>query len=334
MPELKHTEILKELKGGTYRPLYFLQGEETYFIDLVSDYIEEHALTDAEKGFNQTIVYGKDMDSASLLDTVMRYPMMASRQLVILKEAQDFRDLEKLEAYFNKPTPTTVFVLCHKHKKVRKNSKLLKGVIANGALLVADKLREKELPAFIGVAARNLKLDMPPETVDLLVQYLGTDLSKIEKQLEKLALNVEGRPVTTADIEKYIGISKDYNVFEFANALAARDAGKAFKIVNYFIANPKDNHPIMVLGYLYSFYSKVYAYEGVKNMNDRDAQAAIGSNYYQMMDLKNYLRNYPPRHSEHALNVLQEYDLKAKGVEYSGSDKGDIMREMVFKLMA
>lgn len=335
MPDLSYKDILKELKGGQYRPVYFLQGEEAYFIDIVSDYIEDNALTDAEKGFNQTVLYGKDVEPASLIDTLMRYPMMAARQVVILKEAQDFRAIEKLEPYFRNPTPTTVFVVAHKYKKIRANSKLLKPVKEKGVLLTADKIKEQQLPAFIKEAAHNLKLNIPDDAVDLLMQYLGTDLAKIEKQLEKLSLNVEqGNAVTTADIEKYIGISKDYNVFEFTSAIAQRNIPKAFKIVEYFINNPKENSPIMVLGFLYAFFSKAYAYQMVKSKPDKEAAAAIGSNWYQVQDLKVYARNYPPDHSEKVIDLLMEYDLKAKGVDYPGSDKSVLLKELLFKMVA
>lgn len=334
MPELKHTEILKELKSGTYHPVYFLQGAETHFIDLVSDYITEHALTDAEKGFNQTILYGKDVEAASLIDTLMRYPMMANRQVVVLKEAQEFKDIETLEAYFNKPTPTTVFVVCHKHKAVRKNSKLLKPVIANGVLLQAEKIKDYQLAPYIRDAAKTHKLAMDEAVVNLLMQYLGSDLSKIEKQLEKLALNVEpGKPVTTADIEKYIGISKDYNVFEFVNALAHRNTARAYQIVNYFINNPKDNHPVMIIGFLYSFFSKAYAYQSVKGQMDKNAMSKIGSNFMQLKDIKAFNQNYPGPAAEEAIMILHEYDLKAKGVDYPNSDKSALLKEMVFKMM-
>lgn len=334
MPELKHTEILKELKSGTYKPVYFLQGGETYFIDLVSDYIAAHALTESEQSFNQTILYGKDAEAATLVDMLMRYPMMASRQVVILKEAQEFKDIEKLQAYFDKPTPTTVFVVCHKYKTIRKNSKLLKPVIANGVFLNAEKLKDYQVGPFIREAAKAQHLNIDEAAINLMVQYLGADLSKIEKQLEKLALNVtQGKAVTTADIEKYIGISKDYNVFEFTSAIAQRDTTRAFRIVNYFINNPKDNHPIMIIGFLYSFFSKAYAYQAVKNLKDNDAMAAIGSNYMQMKDFKVYGQNYPANHPEMVLDLLHEYDLKAKGVDYPNSDKGPLLTEMVFKMM-
>ncbi len=333
MPVLDYQDIIKDVKARKFAPVYFLQGEEPYFIDQVSDYIEEHALSDAEKSFNQTIIYGRDVNHQSLMDIVRRYPMMSEKQVVILKEAQNYDQLDKLESYFDKPMPSTIFVICYKYKKFRKGTKAQKAVEKNGVFMNSEKLKDQQLPKFIDSKAQAIGLRLDPHAANLLLEYLGNDLSKIENQLEKLSLNIEqGRAANSADIEKYIGISKDYNVFELTDALVRKDLGKAQKIVKYFAGNPKDHHPIMVIAFLYSFYSKAYAYYHYMHVSDNDLMKSLGTYWGAVQNLRTYGKHYTQADAEKSVALLHEYDLKSKGVDFTGNE-GDLLRELVFRLM-
>lgn len=333
MPELDYQSIIKDLKARQFAPVYFLQGEEPYYIDKVSDFIEQHALSDAEKGFNQTILYGRDVNHNTLMDIVRRYPMMSEKQVVILKEAQNYDYLDKLEGYFEKPMPSTIFVICYKYKKFRKGTKAQKAVEKNGVFFNSEKLKDLAIPKFIEGKAQSIGLRLDPTAANLLVEYIGNDLSTIENQLDKLALNVQqGQAVTMADIEKYIGISKDYNVFELTDAIVRKDHGKAQKVVKYFAGNPKDHHPIMVIAFLYSFYSKAFAYFHFKNQNDNELMKSLETYWGAIQNLRTYGKNYTQADAEKSVALLHEYDLKSKGVDYTGNE-GDLLRELVFRLM-
>lgn len=322
--------IMKDLKAGNYQPVYFLQGDEVYFIDKISDYIAKHALDEASKGFNQTVLYGKDVDSKTLLDVVMRYPMMAAKQVVILKEAQQMRGLENLMAYFENPAPTTIFVVCHKYKKIRKGTKLQKAIAKNAVFFDAKKLWDNQLPGFI--KTMNPRVDQ--QAAMLLTEYLGNDLSKIETELEKLEINTsENQPITVNEVERFIGISKEYNVFEFSGALASRNKEKAFRIVDYFVSNPKANNPIMVSSYLYGFLSKALCYYPLRRLNEREAMGKLKAYPNLMKDLKNWAAHYSVQQTERAIEVLMEYDLKFKGVNSVALKKEELLKEMLYKMI-
>ncbi len=331
MTEFK--QIIKDLKNKIFHPLYLLHGEEPYYIDLVSDEIEKNLLSEGEKSFNQTIVYGKDADFRNMLDTLRRYPMMSNYQVVILKEAQVFKDFEKLESYFEHPLKSTVFVICYKYKSLDKRKKIYKLLSAKGAVLETKKMYENQVPGFIDSVAKELNLKMSAGVVDMLAEYLGNDLSKIMNELEKLSLNVEkGVAVTTAHIEKYIGISKEYNVFEYIKALALRDAKKVFKIAKYFEKNPKANEPVMVMGMLYLFFSKAFVLQSTKK-SPYDLMSELQIRKPAADDLNAVKRNYSPTETVKIMHLLQEYDLKIKGVDFSGQDKTVLLTEMSYRIL-
>lgn len=332
MTEFK--QLLKDLQNKIYHPLYLLHGEEPYYIDLISNYIERNLLSEGERSFNQTVVYGKDANYMALLDTLMRYPMMSSHQVVILKEAQQFRDIDKLQKYFEHPVRSTIFVICYKYKKFDGRTKAYNLLSTKGVALESKKLYDNQIPAFIDAIAKEKNINLSHDAKELLAEYLGSDLSKIVHELEKLALNVkEGVTVSTHHIEKYIGISKEYNVFELTKSLAMRDPVKTYRIVKYFEKNPKAGEPVMVLGMLYSFFSKALVLQ------------STGSNPYEMMgdlqirskpmadDLKNYLKKYKTQETVKILNTLHEYDLKIKGVDFAGAEKGVLLTELAYRIL-
>ncbi len=331
----EYKQILKDLKNKILHPLYLLHGEEPYYIDRLSDYIEENLLSEAEKSFNQTVVYGRDANHLSLMDTLRRYPMMSNYQLVLLKEAQDFKDLDKLVAYFENPLKSTVFVICHKYKTLDKRSKAFKLLSAKGVVLESKKLYDNQVPAFIDMMVKEMQLKISPEAVELLTEYLGSNLSTILNEMEKLALNVEkGTVITPAHIERFIGISKEYNVFELTKALAQRNKKQVFKIVKHFEKNPKSNEPVMVLGLLYSFFSKALVLQAEKKKpEEMKSQLQIRS-WFMEEDLRNYKRNYASSDITRIMHLLHEYDLKIKGVDYAGSDKSVLLTELAYRIVS
>ena len=254
-------QVVTEIKNGLLKPIYFLYGDEPYYIDAISDYIEDHVLTDAEKGFNQMVLYGKDISIDDIVANAKRYPMMSERQVVIVKEAQHLsRNIEKLVAYAQNPQLTTVLVICYKYKKLDKRKKLYKEVRANGVIFESKKLYQDRIPDWIRQYLLTNGYSISHKGALLLSEYLGTDLSRITNELAKLELVLpKSSEITPADIETHIGISKDYNNFELKKAIGDRDISKAFKIITYFAQNPKDNPFILTVTLLHSFFSPIAA---------------------------------------------------------------------------
>lgn len=335
---MTHQEILKGLKSKEYAPIYFLHGEEPFYLDLISDFIEKKVLSDAEKGFNQTILYGKEIDYQAVLDTANRYPMMSPYQVLIIKEAQEMRTLEMLLPYVQNPVKTTILVIVYKHKSYKKfNTKFGKAVKKQAVLFESKKLYDNKVPDWIMSYLKSKKLIINPRVAGLIGEYLGTDLSKVSNEMDKLALNLEPGTEVTADIvEQQIGISKDYNVFEFQKALAARDAFKANKIVNYFKANERKHPLVMMTGVLYNFFSKVYMLHHLKRKPGADILKVLGlrSNWF-LKDYQMAASRYNLQSVENILHLLKEYDLKSKGVDFNatGSEPGALLKEMVYRIL-
>ncbi len=329
-------EIIKELKHKRYRPLYFLHGDEPYYIDALSDYIEENALSESEKAFNQTIVYGKEAEAKTLIDTAGRYPMMSSHQVVILKEAQDMRTLKDLQPYFQHLIPTTIFVVCYKHKKFDKRSKLAKSIKDPAILFESKKLYDNQVPGWIESYLKKKHLRVDPAATQLIAEYLGTNLGKIANELDKLALNLaEGVTVTSNEVQEHIGISKDYNVFELQNALGTKQSAKVFRIVQYFAANPKSNPFVVVVSALYNYFSKVYMLQFLRHSGEQDMLKAL--KLRSAFFLKQYraaLKHYNRAQTEHVLHLLKEYDLKSKGVNNVSTDQYELLRELMIKILS
>ncbi len=315
--------------------MYLLHGTESYFIDVITKYIEEQVLTDAEKGFNFTVLYGKETNFTTVVDVARRYPMMAERQVVILKEAQQMRDLVKLETYASQPTPTTLLLVVHKHKKLDGRTNFAKAIKKNGVIFESKKLYDNQVPDWITGYLKDKKYTISPDACRLVADFLGTDLSKIANELDKLLLNVpEGTSINPDHIEQHIGISKDYNVFELQNALGKGDVLKVNRIVNYFAANPKDNPIPKLIGALYNYFSKVYICQFHRNVSDDALAKALGlRSAWFVKDYKQAMRTFNKPKTEKAIAVLKEYDLKSKGVDRDSTPEGELMREMVYKIL-
>lgn len=334
---MSYQTIIKEVKKKQFAPVYFLHGAESYFIDLVADAIEKHALEEHERAFNQTILYGKESNHLQIVDAARRFPMMAERQLVILREAQEMRSLKDLLTYVEQPTPSTVLVICHKHKKLNLNSKFGKAIKAKAVVLDSKPLYDNQVPDWIADYLRSKKLSAGPAASELLAEYLGSKLSKVANELDKLALNIpEGSEVTQALIEEHIGISKDYNVFEFQKALGQRDVKKANRIVQYFIANPRKNPLPAVVGSLYNYFSKIYLYHSVARATEQEILSALGlrSSFF-LREYRAAARNYPMSATQEVIYLLRQFDLKSKGVDYNatGKPEGELLKEMTWRIL-
>jgi DNA polymerase-3 subunit delta len=326
--------ILADLKNRIFYPIYLLYGEEPYFIDQISDKIEESVLTEMEKEFNQTIVYGKDMKSDEILGMARRYPMMANYQLLIVKEAQELDEIEDFAAYAENPVKTTILVLCYKYGKVDKRKKLAKYAEKNGVLYESARIYDSKIPDWILSYVGKLGYSITEKAPYLLLEFLGNDLSKIVNEISKLSINLApGSKITEEYIERNIGISKDFNVFELQKALGARDVFKANQIILYFAANPRENPLMKVIPILYTFFSKVLIYHSLEDKSRNNAAAALSVNPFFIGDYQLAAKNYPVARVANVISILREYDLRSKGVDNGSASDGELMKEMVYRII-
>lgn len=326
-------KILKDWKQKLFKPVYWFEGEEDYFIDKLVKYAEHSILNESEASFNLSVFYGKDAAWADVVNACMRYPMFAEKQVVILKEAQQMKDINKLEGYIDKPLSSTIFIVAHKEKKIDGRSKLAKLLKEKGELLSTKKLYENQLPDWAIDLVQSKGFSIDHKAVVLLVDHIGNDLSRIDNEIDKLLVNIGSRKtITEDDIEKYVGISKEYNPFELQNALAKKDLVKAMKIVNYFAANPKAAPIQLVLPTLYNLFSKTYMVFGQNNVDEKSIALAIGVNPYFVKDYLIAAKNYGFEGVQNALLLLHHYNLKSVGVGDSGTADGDLMKELVVKI--
>jgi len=335
-------DILKDLKNRKYKPLYLLHGDEPYFIDQVSNFVEDELLSEAERGFNQTVLYGKDTDVMTVLNAAKRYPMMAEHQVVLVKEAQDMKwgrddddkkTINPLLSYLENPLPSTILVFCYKYGKFDKRKKTYKAIEKNGVVFESATLYDNKIPSWIEglVASKGYKIDQQASA--MIAEYLGNDLSKIANELEKLMLNVSaGQTITMQHVQDNIGISKEYNVFELQSALSRKDPFKVNQIINYFEANPKANPIVLVLGNLNNFFSKVLLYHYAKDKSPQSLARELGVNPYFIKDYELAARSYNYGKSMQIISLLREYDLKSKGVD-SNAGPGELMKELMFKIL-
>jgi DNA polymerase III, delta subunit len=335
-------DIIKDLKNRKLKPVYLLHGEEPYFIDLVSDYVEHNLLSDEEKGFNQTVLYGKDTDVMTVLNAAKRYPMMSDYQVVLVKEAQemkwgtesdDKKAINPLLSYLENPLASTILVFCYKYGKFDKRKKTYKAIEKSGLVFESAALYDSKIPGWIEAYITEKGYKMNAQASAMLSEYLGNDLSKIVNELDKLMLNVQvGQEISLKLIQDNIGISKEYNMFELQSALGRKDALKVNQIINYFEANPKNNHIVLVLGNLNNFFTKVLVYHYVKDKSQQNVAREMGVNPFFVKDYEQAARSYPYGKTIQIIHYLREYDVKSKGVE-SNTDHGGLMKELMFKIL-
>ena len=337
---MPHRQILRDIQAGSLKPLYLLHGEEPYFIDVVTKALEATVVEESMKDFNQTVFYGKDTELDAILDAARRFPMMADRQLVMVREAQDLAawrrtsEMERLEAYAKQPLASTVLVFAFKGKKADGRLKAVKAIQQQGVVFLSERVRDYKLPAWIAEAVKESGLAINASTATLLAEHLGTNLSKVMNELNKLAILLpKGAAITPEIVEEHIGISKDYNVFELQNALAAKDILKANRIVNYFEANPKDHPVAMLLPVLGGFFSKLFAYHSLPDKSQQVAARELKCAPFAVKQYADASRVYSQAKVGRIFGYLREADRKSKGQGNASVSDGMLLREAIFKIL-
>ena len=334
--EITCDDILKELRAKQYRPVYYLMGEEPYYIDLIADYITDNILTETEKEFNLTVVYGADVDMATVINAAKRYPMMSEHQVVVVKEAQNIRNMEELSYYLQKPLLSTILVICHKHGVLDRRKKLAAEIEKTGVLFESKKVKDAQLPAFITSYMKRKGIDVEPKAAAMLADFVGADLSRLTGELEKLIITLpKGHTrVTPEQIEKNIGISKDYNNFELRSALVEKDVLKANKIIKYFEENPKTNPIQMTLSLLFGFFSNLMLAYYAPEKSEQGIANMLGLRTpWQAKDYLAAMRRYNGVKTMQIIGEIRYADAKSKGVGNPSLSDGDILRELVFKIL-
>lgn len=333
-------KILDQLKKGKYDPIYLLQGEETYYIDLISNYIEANALSESERGFNQVVLYGKDVNMATILTHARRFPMMANRQVVIVKEAQSIQDINTelgsrlLLDYASRPLDSTVLVLCHKHKTLDKRRELGKKLDQLATSATFKKPYENQLDEFIQEYIRDKGFTMEDAASRVLIEYVGNDLNRLANEIDKILIGASSAERITAEkVMAQVGISKEYNIFELQRALIRGDKLQLAKIVNYFEANTRKNPVIPMVAFLYSFFSKLLIAHSVTDQSDRGLVSALKINPFAAKDYITALHHFTKHRVVEAIHLLKEADLKLKGVDAGDQTEGQILKELVFRLV-
>ena len=329
-----YEQILSEIHKKQFAPVYFLTGDEPYFIDMISDTIENEALDEADRAFNQIVVYGRDVDVETIANHARSFPMMGERMVVIVKEAQDVKNLENFEPYLDTIPDTTLLVFVYKYKKFDKRKTLAKKIEKKGVWFESKALRDYNIPGWIQTYLKGEGYSITPKATQMLADFLGTDLHKITNELKKLTITLpKNKSIDDADVERNIGISKDYNVFELQNAIGSRDVLKANRIVNYFSDNGKDNPLLVTAINLYSFFTKVMKLHCSQDKSQGNLATVLGVNPYFVKDYQLAARNYPPQTCIRNISILREFDMKSKGYESGDASEKDLYREMIFKLM-
>jgi DNA polymerase-3 subunit delta len=330
-----YEEIISDLKNRIFKPVYFLAGEEPYYIDLITDYIQEKVLPESEKAFNQIIMYGDDTNISTIIDTARRFPMMSSHQVLIIKEAQSLKKIEDLVIYLEKPLLSTILVFSYKYKTIDKRTKLFKVLESHGVYFESARIRDYLIPPWIEryLMLKGIKTD--PSASAMLTEYLGTDLHKIVNELDKLIITLPAaKPViTTGIIEKNIGISKEYNNFELQKAIGDRNILKANMIVHYFADNPKDNPIMLSIASLFGFFSKLLTFHYLTDKSKNNVAAVLKVNPFFVKDYESAASKYNVNKTVQIISLLRTFDLKSKGFCDPGTEPGDLLKELVFRIL-
>ncbi|MBN2213304.1 MAG: DNA polymerase III subunit delta [Bacteroidales bacterium] len=328
-------KIMIDLQKRIFSPVYFLTGEEPYFIDKISDHIEKNVLDETEKPFNLTVLYGLDTDIDNVINIAKRYPMMSEYQVVIVKEAQNIQDIDNLVYYAEAPLKSTVLVINYKYRKLDKRKKLFAALNKNAVIFESNKLYDSQIPDWITGFLKQAGMEIQPKAAVLLSEHLGNDLGKIVSELEKLKISVAGneKVINTLHIEKNIGISKDYNNFELQNALISRDVLKANRIISYFGKNPRNYPMVLTLVTLYFFFSRVLIYHKLADKSRGSVAAALKIKPYFVQDYQRAAKSYSFLKIKQIISLLREYDLKSKGVGNVSNTDGELLKELIYKIL-
>ena len=334
--EITCDDILKDLRNKQYKPIYYLMGEEPYYIDLISNYIAQNVLSESEKEFNQTVVYGSDIDIATVINAAKRYPMMSEYQVVIVKEAQTIKNMEELSFYLQKPLNSTILVICHKHGVLDRRKKLTAEIEKTGVLFESKKIKEAQLPAFITSYMKRKGIDVEPKSAAMLSDFIGTDLSRLVGEMEKLIITLPAsqKRITPELIEKNIGISKDFNNFELKSALIEKDIFKANQIVKYFEENPKTNPIQVTLSLLFNFYANLMLAYYAPEKSEQGIANQLGlKSTWQSREYLSAMRKYSGVKVMQIIGAIRYCDAKSKGVGNSSTNSGELLRELEFKIL-
>lgn len=332
-----YQQVISDLKNKIYHPIYFLFGDESYYIDSVVSYIEKHVLTESEKAFNFQVLYGKEVEPMQIVESASRLPMMANHQLVIVKEAQQLKNIQALEGYINKPTQTTILVLAFKHTNPDKRKTFFKNLIASSHSVAMESkaIRDYEVAKWISAYTSEKKLKISPKGVEMLAEFLGTDISKIVNEIDKLLMiKGAGATISEEDIEKNIGASKDYNIFELTAALGDKNSEKTFRILQYFSANPKGLVLVMALGTIHGLYQKIYLCKHAANASDRELASMLKVNPFFVKDYKRYAAKYSLPQLEQTFELINEYDLKSKGLGNKNLSHPELLTELSYRIFS
>jgi DNA polymerase-3 subunit delta len=327
-------KIINDIKVGNIKPIYFLMGDEPYYIDKLTEYIEQNILQEHERDFNQTILYGRDVTIEDVVGNAKRFPMMADRQVVVVREAQELsRTIDKIESYVENPQPTTVLVFAYKYKTLDKRKKVTKLIDKHGVVFESKKMYDNQVGTWISRVLQGKGYSIEPKSNAMLVEFLGNDLSRISNELNKLQIILpKGHTINPKDIEENIGFSKDFNVFELQNALGSRNQLKAYQIAQYFADNPKDNPMVVTTSLVFSFFIKLLKYHGLKDKNPKNVAAVLGVSPYFLKDYDVALKNYPMKKVSSIVATLRDIDVKSKGVGANSLPNHDLLKEMLVKI--
>lgn len=326
-------KIRQSIELKQFAPFYLVDGEEPYYIDLITDLFENNILNEAEKDFNLITLYGKDAEWADVVNACRRFPMFAEKQVVILKDAASLKGLNDLTGYLEKPSPTTIFLIEHRFKKADGRGKLVKYAKEKGFYFTSDKLRDDQVPNWIQTYGKQINFRVGDREAEILATYLGNDLQKIANEIEKVRINVpDDTELTAAMIQKYIGISRDYNVFEFPEALTSGDRDKLYRMLSYFIANPKSAPMPLLIGTFYTHFNRLYLANFLRGKSDKDAAAALGTSPYRVKDIMAAAQHWPLHRVERCMLLLGKYSTMAVGIKNTSSDK-ELLKEMVGQML-
>lgn len=326
-------QIINNLNNRIYHPVYLLQGEEPWYIDQISDLIEDRVLDESEKEFNQMVFYGRDSNVFQIIDAARRYPMMANHLVIIVKEAQDLKKIEDLANYCLKPTPSTLLVLCHKHKKVDGRKAVVNAVKKNGVLFEAKPLYDNQVPDWIGQYIAKRGYTITPNATMMMAENIGNNLSRISSEIQKLLINIpEGGQISEETVEKNIGISREFNMFELTKAIGQRNKHRVMLIAHHFAENPNENPMVMLTATLTNYFIKIIKTHALQGKDNKTIASVLEVNPYFVGEYLTAAKNFPLPKAKRIVNILKKYDLRSKGVENNSTDHGELMKELLFKL--
>lgn len=331
-----YEQIMTELHQKVYRPVYLLMGEEDYYIDCIADYIDANVLAEDEREFNYTLLYGKDTSCDQIIMAAKRYPVMSRYQVIMVKEAQNISNWVNLAVYLNRPLESSIIVLCYKHKVLDRRTKVAAEIAKKGVLFESRRKYDNEIPGWIINHCRTLNIETEPKAANLLAEFLGTDLTRIVNEINKLRILLEQQHSNRIDcniVEKNIGISKEYNNFELVNAIAARDTLKTFRIIEHFAKDPKNNPLVVTVSTMFNFFANLMLYLSLPDKSDMNIAAELKINPYFVRDYHNAARKYDSRQVLNAIGIIRKLDAQSKGMGTNSADERDLLREAVFKIM-